>query len=312
LFGAVGVAVETEAGWVAYSGDLRFHGEQGEASWAFADGLAALGVRALLCEGTRLSQPNVTTEAMVAENCLAAVREASGELVVADFAPRNVERLITFLGIAAQTGRRLVVQPKDAYLLRAMHLADPRLPDVMVQPAAGMYADPKIRAGDWEAMVRTRYRAVIAGPEDVTRSPGEYILAFSLTDVADVLDLDFLQGGIGGGVYIFSNSQAYDDEQKVDLVRLWNWTQRLGLRMVGLTPSRTDDRGRLTEVEPVPGFHASGHAGQPELVEFVRRARPEILIPIHTDAADLWVALLKGTGVKVVLPEYARPLDVGG
>jgi hypothetical protein len=42
------------------------------------------------------------------------------------------------------------------------------------------------------------------------------------------LDLDFLQGGIGGGVYIFSNSQAYDEEQKVDLVRLWDWTQRLG------------------------------------------------------------------------------------
>lgn len=310
LFGAVGVAVETEAGWVAYSGDLRFHGEQGEASWDFADGLVALGVRALLCEGTRLTHPNVTTEAMVAENCLAAVREAEGQLVVADFAPRNVKRLITFLSIASQTGRRLLVQPKDAYLLRAMHLADALLPDVMVQPATGMYADPKIRAGDWEAMVRTRYRGVTAGPEEVTRSPGEFILAFSLADVADILDLDFLQGGIGGGVYIFSNSQAYDEEQKVDLVRLWNWTQRLGLRMVGLSPSRTDDQRRVTEVEAVQGFHASGHAGQPELVEFVRRARPEVLIPIHTDAAHLWVSLLEGTGVKVALPEYARPLEV--
>ena len=48
------------------------------------------------------------------------------------------------------------------------------------------------------------------------------------------------------------------------------------------------------------------------IVSLRGRARPEIQVPIHTDAADLWLALLRGAGVKVVLPEYARPLDVGG
>jgi mRNA degradation ribonuclease J1/J2 len=81
--------------------------------------------------------------------------------------------------------------------------------------------------------------------------------------------------------------------------------------MVGLTPSQMDDQRTVTEVRPGQVFHASGHAGQPELVDFVRRARPEVLVPINTDAAHLWISLLEGTGVKVVLPEYARPLEVG-
>ena len=309
LYGAVGVALETEAGWVAYTGDLRFHGEQGPATWEFADGLSRLETRALLCEGTRLTQTAVTAEAEVLGNCLAVVRGSAGRMVIADFAPRNVERLLTFVRIASDTGRRLLVQPKDAYLLRAMHLADTRLPDAMVQPAVGLYADPKLQAETWEVMVRDRYRSITSGPKDVNRAPGDFILAFSVTDVADVLDIDYLRGGATeGGVYIFSNSPAYDEEQKADLVRLWNWTQRLGLEMVGLAPCRRDERRRVTEVEPVPGYHASGHATQADLLEFVRRARPKVLIPIHTEAAPLWHELLRGAGIEVVEPRYAEAI----
>lgn len=312
LYGAIGLALETEAGWVGYSGDLRFHGEQGPASWAFADGLARLEPRVLLCEGTRLTHTSATSESAVLDNCLAAARRAAGRLVIADFAPRNVERLLTFVRIASETGRRMLVQPKDAYLLRAMHLAEAGLPDVMVQPAVGLYADPKLQAEMWEVMVRERYRPVTFGPQEVNRAPGDFVLAFSITDVADVLDVDFLRGGAAqGGAYIFSNSQAYDEEQKADLVRLWNWTQRLGLEMVGLAPSRRDGRGRVTEVEPVSGFHASGHAPQEDLIELVRRARPKALIPIHTESAPLWHELLRGTAIEVVEPRYAVGIELG-
>lgn len=310
LFGAVGFAVETGAGWVAYSGDLRFHGAQGHRSWAFADALGELRPAALLCEGTRLTQPNRTTETMVHENCLRAVREAAGRLVVADFAPRNVERLLTFVEIARDAGRRLLVQPRDAYLLRAMRLADPDLPEVMRDEHVGMYADPKVRPYEWEERVRARYADRLHGPLEVRRDPGAYLLAFSLTDMADMLDLDFLMGGQGGGVYVFSNSQAYDDEQKVDLVRLWNWAEHLGMEMVGLRPARWDEQGRVLEVETVAGYHASGHAGQEELVEFVLRARPRALIPIHTDVPERWHELLKGTDIEVRLPEVGVRMEV--
>ncbi|MCJ7831334.1 MAG: hypothetical protein MUP86_02265 [Dehalococcoidia bacterium] len=308
LLGAVGWAVETEAGWVGYTGDLRFHGRHGADTWRFADDLAALEPAALLCEGTRLTTPTSTTESEVFENSLKVVRVAGDTLVVADFAPRNVERLLSFLQIAAETKRRLLIQPKDAYLLRAMHLADPSTPDPMEHPEIGLYDDPKSREQPWEEKVRRRYRSRTVSPEEVARTAGDYLLAFSLTDVADLLDLEMLMGGRPGGIYIFSNSPAYDDEQKVDLVRLWNWTQHLGMQMIGLRPNAHAASGEVTEVVADPGYHASGHAGSDELIEFVRRVRPKTLIPIHTETPEGWGDPLAGTGIRIVLPEYATPI----
>ncbi|MFQ5923093.1 MAG: hypothetical protein ACE5M4_09640, partial [Anaerolineales bacterium] len=192
LFGAAGFAVETEASWIGYTGDLRFHGQHGTQSQVFGEGLAGLKPTALLCEGTRLTEPNLTTEEMVYENCLAAVENAVGTLVVADFAPRNVERLLGFARIAEQTDRSLLVQPKDAYLLRAMHLADPNLPALMELPHVGLYADPKVSQYKWEQLVRERYASQTVSHLQVKSAPGEFILAFSLTDIPDLLDLHFL------------------------------------------------------------------------------------------------------------------------
>ncbi len=310
LLGGVGFAVETEAGWVAYSGDIRFHGRDGHRTRAFAERLAQLRPVALLCEGTHLHAPTKTTEADVRDNCLRATQHASGQLVIADFAPRNVERLLTFVDIAEATGRCLLVQPKDAYLLRGMYLADPdALPDVMQSPHVCLYADPKTKPAAWEHRVRARYASQTVSPTQVQKNPGDYILAFSLLDIADLLDLDYLQRRAPGGIYIFSNSPAYDDEQNVDLVRLWHWTQRLGLKLIGLRPV-AGPRGEVARIESEPGYHASGHAGGDELVDFVKTARPQTLIPIHTSIPARWVELLKGTGIDVALPEYGKPIVI--
>ena len=308
LFGAVGLAVETEAGWVAYSGDLRFHGALGEQTWKFAERLAELRPVALLCEGTRLKEPNQTHETDVLANCLQSVRGAEGKLVVADFSPRNVERLQTFVQIAGETDRMLLVQPRDAYLLRALHLADAAMDNLMERQEIGLYDDPKLIPSNWEKLVRERYRSRTFGPLQVRADRGAFILAFSLTDTPDLLDLAFLTGGEGGGAYIFSNSQAYDDEAAVDLVRLWNWTQNLGLELVGLRPEVGGESGRVTRMKVVPGYHASGHAGADELAEFVRRVRPARLIPIHTDLPGRWAELLEGTEIEITLPEYGAPI----
>jgi ribonuclease J len=242
--------------------------------------------------------------------CLESARRFAGRLVAADFAPRNVERLLSFLRIAGETGRRLLVQPKDAYLLRAMHLADPLTSDAMEDPRLALYHDPKVREREWEGAVRLRYRDRTVGPGEVHARPGEFLLAFSLTDVADLLDIDYLMGQEPGGGYIFSNSPAYDEEQMVDLVRLWNWTRRLGMELVGLKPVATDERGGVVRMAPVPGFHASGHAGMDDLVRFVRIVRPRRLIAIHTEEPHLWEELLAGSGVEVVLAEPGVPIPL--
>ena len=47
--GACGYALETSAGWLAYTGDLRMHGSAASNTEAFIQGLAGLRPRVLLC-----------------------------------------------------------------------------------------------------------------------------------------------------------------------------------------------------------------------------------------------------------------------
>lgn len=114
----------------------------------------------------------------------------------------------------------------------------------------------------------------------------------------------YLVGGALDGVYLYSNGPAYDDEQKVDLLRLWNWVQHLGLTLVGLQPRR-DVSSKVVALEIQPGYHASGHAGRDELREFVRRVAPRMLIPVHTDGVGRWQELLPEQSTLVALSHGA-------
>lgn len=171
-----------------------------------------------------------------------------------------------------------------------------------------MYDDPKGQQYKWEQITRQMYAGSLVSPDEVKANPGDYILAFSLWDMADLLDVEHILGEAPGGVYIYSNSKAYDEEQKVDLVRLWNWTQHFGMKPVGLEVVARDRTGRVAEVDVVPDYHASGHANGPELLQLVKTVCPKVLIPIHTEQPQWWVEELAGTGIQVEIPVYARPI----
>lgn len=292
--GAIALAIHTSAGWIGYTGDIRFHGQNAPLMERLVQEMADLELTALLCEGTHLSDEPVVTEQQVAENALHLVQQAEGRLVVADFAPRNVERLSTFHKVARETGRRLAIQPKDAYLLQAIAWADPVIfPDPLALPGLVLYADPKSAPRSWEKELRQKWAARMAGPADVSDHPGEYILCFSLWDANDLLDLQ----DIGGGVYIYSNSRAYDEEQAIDLERLRNWIRHMELHMEG----DPEDPNRLP-------LHASGHATGPQLRDFVTRVSPRMLIPIHTEQPSWWQRALAGTNIQIVLPQAGQPI----
>ncbi len=293
--GAGGYAIRTSAGWVAYTGDLRFHGKNGALSRRFAQDLAQLRPVALLCEATRPDpDPSPTTEADIIANALRLVKEAEGRLVVADFGPRNVERLESFAQVAQEAGRALLILPKDAYLLQAMAIADPdRYIRPEQWPVLQLYADPKAAPRQWERTLRDAWPRPLLGPEDVSRNPGAYILCFSLWDANDLLDLQ----GVEEGIYLYSSSRAYDDEQAADLERLRNWVRHMGFTLYG----DPDDPNRVP-------LHASGHAAGPELVEFVATVKPDILIPIHTEHPEWWEAQLAASGIRIRQPQWGEPI----
>lgn len=308
IFGAIGSAIESSVGWIGYSGDLRFHGKNSDKSWNFANELSELKPIALICEGTRLTEPNKCTEEEVFKNCLQEVKEACGQIVVADFAPRNIERLFTFLTIAEETNRKLILQPRDVYLLRAMQLAEPALiPEEIENLCLGIFDDPKSSFKKWEKLTKEKYKDLLVDHELISKNMGDYILAFSLTDIPDLCDLLFMTKKEMNGIYIFSNSPAFDEEQKADLERLYRWTQQLNLRQIGLLPPERNKEGVL-EIRQVEGFHASGHAGAQDLIQFVKIVNPKYLIPVHTEKPDEWDRMLIDTTISILKPSYGKSL----
>jgi ribonuclease J len=277
IFGATAFAVETSQGWVVYTGDLRMHGKQGSLTRAFAKAARALNPIVLICEGTHVDAEVATDEATVHARALDVVRQCRS-LVIADFGPRNLERLLTFRDIARDCDRRLMVTAKDIYLLEAASLAT----DLVTSPAQDelilLYKEPK-RLEKWEEQVYARYRGRCVGPHELKNNAADYILCFSFWDVNELIEVD----PESGAVYIYSSSEAFDEEQRFDIVRLKNWMELFQMQSVGIPDA---DTGRVTEAEK--GFHASGHITGPDLLELIKTIDPEFVIPVHTENTEFF------------------------
>lgn len=287
MLGSMAFLVRTSRGNILYTGDLRFHGPEAHLSEAMLESAADEGVWMLITEGTRLDATERRTEEDVFAECLDAVRGCAGP-VIADFAPRDLYRLSTFMGIARETGRSLVVLPQDAFLLEHLHGRHPLVPDPMKEPililkerkGSGTYRDQ-----DYPTWERQVLRWPTVGTADELRSArSSLMLTLSFWDVHNLIDL----GAGDDALFIHSASEAHSEEQAQDERRLDNWLDLLGVR------------GRLRS-------HASGHAGQADLVRMVRRLRPEILVPVHTEVPGLWRELVPE--VQVVEPEAGVPIE---
>jgi ribonuclease J len=256
-------AINTPIGWVGYTGDLRLHGHSGYRTKLMAEQMAALRPAVLIAEGTNLADREPATEQEVKEASLEVVRREPG-LVIADFSARNIERLRTFHEIAEQTGRRLVVTTKDAYLLRYMHVIDPKIPEP--GEGVGILRSLRTTAAAWETQVLDGHGTSVVSPDAIKKRPGDYILCLSYWDITNLIDIE-----PDGGTYIYSSSEARTEEQRVDQDRLGAWLDLWHLKRVGGLPG--------AEAGP---FHASGHihaAGMKWLIETIN---PDRILPVHT------------------------------
>ncbi|MEW6572372.1 MAG: exonuclease [Bacillota bacterium] len=275
--GAGAFGVRTSAGWVVYTGDLRIHGRQASLTKRFIAEAAGLGPVVLVCEGTHPLNGTPVTEAEVLANSFEAVRGADG-LVVADFGPRNVERLLSFLEIAAETGRRLALTPKDAYLLEGLCAAgEPGVPDPYVDERVVLYVKPKGTLFAWEKALLERFSVYcperMVDAKTVRGDQSGFILCFSYYDFHALLDINPY-----GGTYIYSSSEAFDEEMLIDHERVRNWINYFGFKLCG---SLGKDREKS-------GFHASGHIHGAGLEELVETINPDILVPVHTQDREFF------------------------
>jgi len=263
-------------GNIAYTGDIRLHGKYSENSKKFIK--KAKKVSILITEGTRAGyrgeEEAIVSEEEVFNKCLEAVEESKG-LVIADFSPRNFERLETFIEIAKRTGRELVITAKDAYMLHAMECVDGvcRLEKVRI------YSELKEKKRKWEELiVEERWKDRYLDPFEIRDNQENYILCFSYYDMKHLLDIK-----PDGGSYIYSSTEAFSEEQEFDFQRLYNWLEDFNFRIYGF--EMVIDRGKARP-RFIKGYHASGHASKEDLRWMITEIDPDLIIPVHTESPE--------------------------
>jgi len=302
--GACAWGIETSSGWVIYSGDLRLHGRQGKLTESMIKEAAQLHPRALILEGTNVDKAANVSEQEVYENGFKAINGARG-LVIADFPPRDVNRLLTFLQIARDTKRKLTILPRDAYLLKTMRLLEPEIPDLTKEDSLAIYQETTASRSpaSWLRNIYQEYSSKTVLANDVRSNQGDFILCFSFWDLNELPSIQ----PRAGSLYVFSSSEPHNEEQEMDFWRLRHWLDRFQLRAFGL-PIEKNGEWEIPEEEK--GLHASGHACGPDLLRIAREIQPEVLIPVHSEKPEFYVDNLSNSGINVILPTEDGTIEI--
>lgn len=307
VIGASSLYFEVDGTRILYTGDLRetpSHKEEkileeiGQYRFNLARSTRDMieGVKGnvdiLIVEGTRVGNEErhgSVTEATLYNNIYNEVKNSNGKLVVTDFPLRHLERFHTFLKIAKDLDRLLVVLPKDYILLKTLALVNPewRVEEEFFD-CLRIYHQGK---GDWKGWEMKLLKgeifngppieSLIIRPEEIEKDKGLYILNLGYFEFSNLLD--FSLETLNAAVYIHSNSEAYTEEQNIDFNRLLNWLEYFHIEPKGIT--RINGRIEFDRL-----YHASGHISPWGLEEAIEKINPSIIIPVHTQHPEWFEA----------------------
>ena len=193
--------------------------------------------------------------------------------MIADFSPRNFERLESFQEIARKTGRKLVAMAKDVYMLHNLQCIDGSC------TTGGLWIYSEITDKSkrkWEQeVVSSLYGDRYVDYASIRENPEDYILCFSFFDMKHLLDIK-----PDGGTYIYSACEAFNEEMEIDFIRLWHWLQRFNINSCGFS---LEEDGSLSFDKR---YHASGHASGEDITWAIEQIDPDCIVPVHTEARD--------------------------
>ena len=267
--------VEADGQRLLYSGDLRAHGRQRHLFDELPEAAGAIDV--LVLEGTTVGQPQgshgFADEADV-EIRLSELLRHDGGLVVVIASGQNIDRAVSVYRAALATGRELVIDPYQAYVLMTLRDVCPEAPQF-----------------DWPS-VRVKFiQYHVAKLKDA----GFWDLACKMSRAGKVT-AEQLAANPRGFVYLARSSRA-----TVDLLRYLArttrptvvWSQWSGyLKKDGPVPSFCDENG----IEPYI-IHSGGHAHPEDLADLARRLHARAVVPIHTEAAPQFADFIQNVRV---------------
>jgi ribonuclease J len=285
LPGATAYLIYSSEGPILYTGDYRFHGYLGEKTRNMVEKVSDEDVTAVITEGTRVASESGTSELEVYTQAKQLIESTKG-LIVVTFPPRDLTRLSTFHKIACETGKNLVIDFSQAFLLEQYDEFSDRYPS-SDDPNICLYAPRK----SWGLAGRNDVESNVPGlcyPENICdqdyskwereflyrdntinyldlQVQQEYIFICSYFQINQLIDVKPRPGS----KYLRSITEPFSDEMRLDAERIRNWLDLLKLELHGM---ESDDK-----------LHASGHANGIEIKQTLQQINPNTIIPIHTE-----------------------------
>lgn len=283
--GCYGLVLETKAGNIAYTGDLRIAGPRQQVTENFIMKAREADPKVLIVEGTNIGTAQISSEDEVEEK-VSTIVGSTKQLVIASFAGGDAQRITTFLKVAKKHGRKLALSMKQAFLLqelKAEHtFSGPSLEDSSLL----IFQKEKKTERQFEFEVRTKYEDKTVDSIALNQMQSEVILAAGLLDFNELIEVD----PNPGSVFILSQSEPFNEEMELDFEKLRNWLARYGL--------------------PLYEAHASGHAKPHELKSLVATIHAKKTYLVHTDYPELYQRYLADLAAQIEVPQIGVEYEI--
>jgi ribonuclease J len=272
--------LHTSEGTIGNTADLRFHGRRSKDTEKFVEKCGESDIDLLLCEGTRVDAVPSLTEYDVETKVADIVNDTKG-LAICGYPIRDLDRLLSFYESAKATNRDLVIDMKQAYLLKLFHASD---------NLRGHYPSPTdsnikvyIPRGSWglldkdlEKFSQRQYAMDYAEWQrefldysnavdyrGIKANQSNFIFFCSDFKLQDLIDIK----PDSGATYIRSLTEPFDLEMELKEEQVKNWFVHFGVL------KRDQDWHQI---------HVSGHGDGTQIKKVIDGSNSKKLVPIHT------------------------------
>ncbi len=267
---------------LAYTGDFRLHGTKGYLTKDFIELATREGVTDLIIEATNTVLSHITSEKEVMEKLFQVFSESKG-LIILDYSESDVDRFKSIYKAAVKAGRKVVLSPRQAYLLYMMikqeqefswtKLDLPSLDDKNIM----VYNSGRSRNKALKFLLKVLDQDKFVTNVELIKEPEVYVFSANFYNIEDIKSID----PPPGSVYILSSSEPFDEERELRFEKLINWLDVLGI--------------------PMYHIHASGHASPLEIRMVVEEINPEKVYIVHSENPMLMAKYL-GNIAKCIAP----------
>ena len=271
---------------IVYTGDFRRHGTAPHLTEDFIAAIQKAGSPDLvLSEGTNIAKAELSSEKEVLNKATPIIKGCKS-LAIADFSEVDFDRFRTMQAAAKVNNRQLVVEPRRMWILHAINQCRGlQSPSIANDDEIRWFDGEKKRISKYEKLLQTsdtpiknlKDRSVTA--KELHKHPKKYVFCSSFGSISAIQRIKPPESGI----YLLSASEPFNEESEISFDKLLNWLALSGLAMYSA--------------------HCSGHIHPLQLSQTLEEIQPKQIVPIHTEAPNLFKKFIKATGIPVQLPK---------